>query len=212
MSEVTMIGLDLAKSVFQVHGVDAGARRCCASATDRHWKWREDMCCRPIFQLYPLISRRCAEFVTTVSLKLIVDPVRIGACLALVLIGFSFPARAQPVFQCSFDELTICGQGIGCSSEGSEKIDFPRRIKVDITSGILSSLDDTINLREARAQNVEQRDGVYFFQAIQQTRAESSNIVGWTLFLDSKSMMISGSVVNADIVFNVFGNCEGQSN
>ena len=169
------------------------------------------MCCRPIFQLYPLISRMCAEFVRTVSLKFIVDPVRIGACSALVLIGFSFPAWAQPVFQCSFDELMICGQGIGCSSEGSEKVDLPRRIKIDMEKGDISGLDDAGNLREARAQNIEQWDGVYFFQAIQRTRAESSNIVGWTIFLDSKTMKVSGSAVNADIVFNVFGNCEDQS-
>ena len=169
------------------------------------------MCCRPILQLYPLISRMCAEFVRTVSLKFIVDPVRIGACSALVLIGFSFPAWAQPVFQCSFDELMICGEGIGCSSEGSENVDLPRRITVDIAGGKLSGLDGAENLREAKAENVEERDGVYFFQAIQRTRPEGSNVVGWTVFLNSKTMKISGSAVNADIVFNVFGNCEKQS-
>ena len=75
----------------------------------------------------------------------------------------------------------------------------------------MSGLDDAENLREAKAENIEERDGVYFFQAIQRTRAESSNVVGWTVFLDSKSMKISGSAVNADVVFNVFGNCEDQS-
>ena len=169
------------------------------------------MCCRPILQLYPLISRMCAEFVRTVSLKFIVDPVRIGACSALVLIGFSFPAWAQPVFQCSFDELMICGEGIGCSSEGSENVDLPRRITVDIAGGKLSGLDGAENLREAKAENVEERDGVYFFQAIQRTRPEGSNVVGWTVFLNSKTMKISGSAVNADIVINVFGNCKKQS-
>ncbi len=105
----------------------------------------------------------------------------------------------------------ICGEGIGCSSEGSEKIDLPRRITVDIGGGNLSGLDDAENLREAKAENIEERDGVYFFQAIQRTRSEGSNVVGWTVFLNSKSMKISGSVVNADIVLNVFGNCEKQS-
>ena len=32
MQTITTIGLDIAKSVFQVHGVDAG-RRCCRSRT-----------------------------------------------------------------------------------------------------------------------------------------------------------------------------------
>ncbi len=170
------------------------------------------MCCRPIFQLFPLIARIYADLMRAFSLKSVVDPVRIGACSALVLIGCSFPAWAEPVFQCSFDELMICGEGIGCSSEGSEKIDFPRRITVDIAGGKLSGLDSAENLREAKAENIEERDGVYFFQAIQRTRAEGHNVVGWTVFLNSKSMKISGSAVNADIVINVFGNCEKQSN
>ncbi len=169
------------------------------------------MCCRPIFQLFPLIARIYADLMRAFSLKSVVDPVRIGACSALVLIGCSFPAWAEPVFQCSFDELMICGEGIGCSSEGSEKIDFPRRITVDIEGGKLSGLDSAENLREAKAENIEERDGVYFFQAIQRTRAEGHNVVGWTVFLNSKSMKISGSAVNADIVINVFGNCEKQS-
>ncbi len=169
------------------------------------------MCCRPIFQLFPLIARIYADLMRAFSLKSVVDPVRIGACSALVLIGCSFPAWAEPVFQCSFDELMICGEGIGCSSEGSEKIDFPRRITVDIATGNLSGLDDAENLREAKAENIEERDGVYFFQAIQRTRSEGSNVVGWTVFLNSKTMKISGSAVNADIVFNVFGNCKKQS-
>jgi hypothetical protein len=29
--EITTIGLDLAKNVFQIHGVDMRGRRCCAS-------------------------------------------------------------------------------------------------------------------------------------------------------------------------------------
>ena len=33
MSEITTIGLDLAKHVFQVHGVDANGANCCAQAT-----------------------------------------------------------------------------------------------------------------------------------------------------------------------------------
>ena len=169
------------------------------------------MCCRPIFKSFPLIARMCAEFVRTVSLKSVVDPVRMGACSALLLIGSSFPAWAEPVFLCSFDELMICGEGIGCSSEGSENVDLPRRIIVDIAGGKLSGLDSAENLREAKAENIEERDGVYFFQAIQRTRAEGHNIVGWTVFLNSKSMKISGSAVNADIVINVFGNCEKQS-
>ncbi len=145
------------------------------------------------------------------SLKSVVDPVRFGACAALVLIGCSFPARAEPAYICNFDELMICGNGMGCSSEGSENVDMPRRIKIDIAGGKLSSLDDVDNLREAKAENMEERDGIYFFQAIQRTGREGSNVVGWTVFLDSKSMKISGSAVNADVVFNVFGNCENQS-
>ncbi len=169
------------------------------------------MCCRPILQLFPLIARMCAAFVRAVSLKSVVDPVRIGACSALVLIGCSLPAWAEPVFQCSFDELMICGEAIGCSSEGSENIDLPRRITVDIAGGKISGIDGAQNLREAKAENIEERDGVYFFQAIQRTRSEGSNVVGWTVFLNSETMKISGSAVNADIVFNVFGNCEKQS-
>ena len=144
-------------------------------------------------------------------LKSVVNRVRIGACSALVLMSCSFSAWAEAIYLCSFDELKICGEGIGCSSEGSENIDLPRRVKIDIAQGYVSGLDDAGNLREAKAEKIEQSDGLYFFQAIQRTRAESSNIVGWTIFLNSKSMKISGSVVNADIVFSVFGNCEDQS-
>ena len=145
------------------------------------------------------------------SLKSIVDPVRICACSALALISCNFPAWAESIYLCYFEEMIICVEGIGCSSEGSENIDMPRRIKIDIARGNLSSLDDVGNLREATAENIEQRDGVYFFQAIQRSRPDGSNVVGWTVFLNTKSMRISGSVVNADVVFNVFGNCEIQS-
>lgn len=138
------------------------------------------------------------------------DAMRFGSGAAILLMGFSFPALAKPVFVCEFDELMVCGAGIGCSSEGSENIELARRIKVDVEEGKLSSLDDASNLREAPAENMEERDGVYFFQAIQRIRPERSNIVGWTVFLDSNSMKISGSAVNADIVINVFGNCESQ--
>jgi hypothetical protein len=145
------------------------------------------------------------------SLKSLYDAMRIGSGAAIQLMGFSFPALAGPVFVCEFDELMVCGAGIGCTSEGSENIELARRIEVDVEEGKLSSLDDVSNLREASAENMEEHDGVYFFQAVQKSRPEKSNIVGWTVFLDSNAMKISGSAVNADIVLNVFGNCENQS-
>ena len=43
MGEVTTIGLDLAKHVFQVHGVDAEERRFCASSFGGRRFWRSSV-------------------------------------------------------------------------------------------------------------------------------------------------------------------------
>ena len=43
MGEVTTIGLDLAKQVFQVHGVDAKERRFCASSFGVRRFWRSSV-------------------------------------------------------------------------------------------------------------------------------------------------------------------------
>ena len=124
-----------------------------------------------------------------------------------MLVGFILPAWADSIYECSFNELMVCGEGIGCSDESKGGIDIPRQIQIDVARGTLTGLDDAGNLREATAESIEHRDGVYFFQAIQRTRPEGSNVVGWTVFLESKAMKISGSVVNMDLVFSVFGDC-----
>ena len=46
MNEITTIGLDLAKHVFQVHGVDATGRRFCASGCGVVRCWRSSAGCR----------------------------------------------------------------------------------------------------------------------------------------------------------------------
>ena len=43
MSEITTVGLDLAKNVFQVHGVDAEERRFCASSFGGRRCWRSSV-------------------------------------------------------------------------------------------------------------------------------------------------------------------------
>jgi hypothetical protein len=43
---------------------------------------------------------------------------------------------------------------------GDKESTMPRRIKIDIAAGKLSSLEDVGNLREAKAENIEQRDGI----------------------------------------------------
>lgn len=135
---------------------------------------------------------------------------RLGFCTTLLLIACSATAWAEPSYLCTFDELMVCGDEIGCTSEGAQDIEMSRRIMIDIGEGTLSGLDETDNLQEAKAQTIEEWDGIYFLQAVQRTRQEGRNVVGWTVFLDPNSGRISGSAVNADIVINAFGSCQQQ--
>ena len=58
MGEVTTIGLDLAKHVFQVHGVDAEERRFCASSFGVRRFWRSSVDCRPVWLAWRRARRR----------------------------------------------------------------------------------------------------------------------------------------------------------
>lgn len=131
-------------------------------------------------------------------------------CSVVALLGASLPASGEPFFLCNYDELMICGEGIGCSEDSKKNVDLPRQVKVDVSAGSLTGLDGAGNLREAKAQTIEERDGFYFLQAVQRTRREGGNVVGWTIFIDPKAMKISGSAVHANLVFSVFGSCKAQ--
>ena len=48
MNEITTIGLDLAKHVFQVHGVMQQGRRFCASSFGGRRCWRSSVDCRAV--------------------------------------------------------------------------------------------------------------------------------------------------------------------
>jgi hypothetical protein len=48
MVEVVTVGLDIAKSVFQVHGVDAGGRSRSVGSFGGLRCWRSSPSCRPV--------------------------------------------------------------------------------------------------------------------------------------------------------------------
>ena len=58
MNEITTIGLDLAKHVFQVHGVDAEGRRFCASSFGGRRCWRSSVDCRAVWWGWRRVRRR----------------------------------------------------------------------------------------------------------------------------------------------------------
>ena len=57
MGEITTIGLDLAKHVFQVHGIDADGRRFCVNSCGAAKCWRSSAGCRAVWWDWRLVRR-----------------------------------------------------------------------------------------------------------------------------------------------------------
>jgi hypothetical protein len=70
MGEITTIGLDLAKHVFQVHGVDAEGATVLRKQLRRAQVWRSSVDCRPVWLAWRRARRRttgrgnCARLAT----------------------------------------------------------------------------------------------------------------------------------------------------
>jgi nitroreductase family protein len=67
MSEITTIGLDLAKHVFQVHGIDAQGTTVLRKRLRREFLWRRPPSCPPGLPLYLLKEWDCRALTASVS-------------------------------------------------------------------------------------------------------------------------------------------------
>jgi hypothetical protein len=120
----------------------------------------------------------------------------------------ALPVNAQGAYICTFQELSICTSGNGCSAQSFDDINLARRVSVDIVKGRVKSLTGKKNLWDITAKARKTRDNVYFLQGVDESEAKPEELVGWTIFLNTETKMISGSAVNADVIFSVFGRCE----
>ena len=128
--------------------------------------------------------------------------------LAFIFGAGALPVAAQGTYICTFEELSVCTSGNGCSAQSDGDIKLARRVSVDIVKGRVKSLAGKTNLWDITAKARKTRDNVYFFQGVDESEAKPAELVGWTLFLNTETKMISGSAVNADVIFSVFGRCE----
>ena len=128
---------------------------------------------------------------------------------ALLLFAGAAPAAAQGVYDCSIDELSACIEGEGCAIQKGEQIKLARQISVDIDKGRVTSRSGDSNLGDVTAKSLEKQGNIVFFQGVDRSKALQHEAVGWTIFLDTESQELSGSVVDAEAVFVVFGRCEG---
>ena len=134
---------------------------------------------------------------------------RIAPGLAFIFGVGALPVAAQGTYICTFQEVSICTSGIGCSAQSFDGLKLARRVSVDIGKGRVKSLAGKSNLWDIRAKVRKSRANVYFLQGVDESEAKPEELVGWTLVLNTETKMISGSAVDADVIFSIFGRCEG---
>ena len=84
MQTITTIGSDIAKSVFQIHGVDAGGEGDCSPGTKRRYVVRSSRSCRDVWS----VSKRvCAPLVARAPGTGLHCSVDRGSCGGLTLSG-----------------------------------------------------------------------------------------------------------------------------
>ncbi len=127
---------------------------------------------------------------------------------ALIFGAGASPVAAQGAYICTFQELSVCTAGNGCSDQSDGGIKLARRVSVDIAKGRVKSLSGKTNLWDITAKARKTRDNVYFLQGVDESVSKPEELIGWTLFLNTETKKISGSAVNADVIFSVFGRCE----
>ena len=128
--------------------------------------------------------------------------------LAFIFGTSTLPVAAQGAYICTFQEISVCSSGNGCSAQSFGDIKLARRVSVDIVKGRVKSLSGRTNLWDITAKVRKTRDNVYFLQGVDESVLKPEELVGWTLFLNTETKTISGSAVNADVIFSVFGRCE----
>jgi hypothetical protein len=99
---------------------------------------------------------------------------------------------------CAPTDIAQCDLGARCERESASQVGLPSFLRIQFGKKRLISM--TTPERTTAIENVRKLEGATILQGAENGRA-------WSLFVDQQSGLVTGSVVDAEGVFAVFGAC-----
>jgi hypothetical protein len=108
---------------------------------------------------------------------------------------------------CAVSEIMVCEPVVGCERVTAESVNAPRFIRIDPQSKTITATRAELSKRTSTIENVENLDGKFIIQGIEDGQDTVRDGLGWSLTVSEERGTMVLTAAAEDIAFTAFGAC-----